>query len=239
MKKDPWFYSVTGALFIVLMLIGFRAFWLHGAGNSGRVIEPTIFRLDAVHGTAIATWFVLFFVQALLIGTRNRRVHFTLGWGAIAVGLTIAFTGSWVAIRSVQVSPPDLHFFGMLYWRFLSMMLMEIALFTAFVTIGILARKKPKIHRAAMLTASLCLLSGATARIPFFYLIFPPTSWVGLFAPVFCIGAALLVIRSLLTRSFDRSFAVTYAALVVLFIASAELALTDAWSAMAASILKL
>ena len=41
----------------------------------------------------------------------------------------------------------------------------EIALFAAFVTIGVLNRKRPRIHRPMMLMASLAIVSGATARI--------------------------------------------------------------------------
>lgn len=76
----------------------------------------------------------------------------------------------------------------MQYSRFLLLMLTEIALYTAFVTIGIFARKKPRIHRSVMVLASLCLLAGATG-------------WIGLFGPVFCIGAVLLLIHCIATRS--------------------------------------
>jgi hypothetical protein len=43
-----------------------------------------------VHGLAIAAWYVLFFAQSLLIGVRNRRLHFKLGWSAVGVGLAIS-----------------------------------------------------------------------------------------------------------------------------------------------------
>ncbi len=221
------------------MLVGFHPFVTSGHGAAGRVIDPVIFRLDLIHGLAIAAWFVLFFIQSLLIGVRNRRLHFKLGWSAVAVGLAIAVTGSWVAIRSVQITPPQAEFFGMPYSRFLLVMLTEIALYIALVTTGIFTRKKPRIHRAAMVMASLCLLSGATARMAFLHPVFGATGWLGLFGPVFCIGAVMLVIRCVLTRSFDRWFAVGYACLVVILIASEKLALTEAWSAMAATILKL
>jgi len=79
------------------MLVGFRSFVASGTGVAGRVIDPIIFRLDLIHGLAIAAWFVLFFIQSLLIGTRNRRLHFKLGWSAVAVALAIAITGPWVA----------------------------------------------------------------------------------------------------------------------------------------------
>ena len=118
-------------------------------------------------------------------------------------------------------------------------MLTEIALYTAFVTIGIFARKKPRIHRSAMVLASLCLLAGATARMSFLHPAFGATDWIGFFGPVFCIGAVLLLIHCIATRSFDRRFALGYAFWVVIFITSEKLAMTQAWSAGASAILKL
>jgi hypothetical protein len=238
LKTDRWFYSAAGACFIVAMLVGFRSFITSGTGEAGRMIDPVIFRLDLIHGLAIAAWFVLFFVQALLIGTRNRRLHFKLGWGGVLVALAIAMTGPWVAFRSVQVTPREFQFFGLPYSRFLLVMFTEIALFTVFVTIGVFARKKPRVHRPAMLLASLCLLTGATARMPFLHPVFGAAGWMGLFGPVFCIGAVLLLIRCMLTRSVDRWFAVGYAIWVTIFIVSVRLALTETWGGMAATILK-
>jgi hypothetical protein len=238
-KIDRWFYSASGAIFLITMLVGFRAFVASGSGDGGRVIDPAIFRIDLVHGLAIASWYALFFSQALLISVRNRGLHFKLGWSVIGVALTIVVTGPTVAIRSVQITPPDFHFFGLLYSRFLVVMLTEIALFAAFATIGIFARKKPTIHRSAMVLASLCLLAGATSRMPFLHPVFGATGWIGLFGPVFCLGAALLLIRCALTHSFDRWFAIGYACLVIVIIASEKLALTEAWTAVADAILKL
>lgn len=239
MKTDRWFYSAAGAIFIVMMLVGFHSFVTSAKAAGGRPIDPVMFRLDLVHGLAIATWYVLFFTQSLLIGVRNRRLHFKLGWSAIAVAGAILITGPSVAIRSVQINPPDTRFFGMLYSQFLLMMLTEIGLYATFVTVAILTRKKPWIHRSAMVLASLCLLSGATGRMPFLNPVFGSTGWIGLFGPVFCLGALLLLIRCIVTRSFDRFLAMGYAFLVVIFIASEKLALTGAWSAGAAAILKL
>jgi hypothetical protein len=237
-KIDRWFYSATGAGFLAVMLVGFRAFVMRGTGDAGRVIDPVIFRLDLVHGLAIAAWYVLFFIQSLLISTRNRRLHFKLGWSAVAIALAIAVTGPWVAIRSVQIAPPNFQFFGVQYSRFLLVMLTEIVLYTAFVTIGIFTRKKPKIHRVAIVLASLCLLAGATARMSFLHPVFGATGWIGLFGPVFCLGAALLLIRCAVTRRVDRWFAIGYTCWVIIFIASEKLALTESWAAVAAAILK-
>jgi hypothetical protein len=238
MKTDRWFYTAVGASFLVIMLVGFRSFVTTGTGEAGRVINPTIFRLDLIHGLAIASWFLLFFIQALLINVRNRRLHFTLGWSVVAIALAILVTGPWVALRSVQITPRELQFFGMPYPRFLLVMFTEIGLYASFVTIGVFTRKKPKIHRSAMVLASLCILGGATSRIPFLHPIFGETGWVGLFGPVFCLGAILLLIRSLLTHSFDRWFATGYAALVSIIIVSEKLAMTDTWGTVVATVFK-
>ena len=238
MKVDRYFYSTAAFVFLLLMQVGFHSFYTHGTGVAGRRIEPVILLLVTVHGLAIAFWFLLFFVQSLLISVRNRRLHMKLGWSAVAIGLTIACTGSLVAIRSVQVSPPIL-FFGIPYSRFLLVMLTEIALFTFFLTTGILLRSKPKIHRPMMLLAGLTILAGATVRIPALYPLFGQTGWVGLFGAVFCLGALLLLIRTALTRTFDFWFAAGYAFWVIAYVASTNLALTDTWDRLAAQILKL
>jgi hypothetical protein len=237
-KKDRWFYSAAGAIFLACMLVGFRHFVASGAASDGSPLNPAMFRIDLVHGLAIAAWYVLFFTQSLLISVRSRRTHSKLGWSAVAIALTIAVTGPLVATRSVQNTSSDFHFFGMEYSRFLLVMYAEIALYIGFVTTAILARKRPRTHRAAMLLASMSLLAGATARMPFLYPVFGSSSWIGLFGPVFCLGAMLLLIRWALTRSFDRWFAFGYATLIIVLVVSERVSLTRAWGNVAAKILR-
>jgi hypothetical protein len=236
MKADRLFYTSAAAIFLLPMLVGFRHYYAHRTHFDGSPIDPGIFALVAVHGLAITAWFVLFFAQSMLITVRNRKLHMKLGWSAIAIGLAIATTGTLVAIRSVQLTPKFV-FFEMEYPRFLLVMFSEMAMFTVFLTAGILTRKKLKIHRAMMLLTSLTILPGATARIPMLYPIFGHSGWMGLFGPVFCIGAILLLGRFVTTRKFDPWFAGGYAFWVIAYIASTDLSLTDAWSRMATRIL--
>lgn len=239
MKPDRIFYSTAGAIFLIVMVVGFRHFLVGGTHTDGSPIDPAIHTVVVLHGMAIMAWYVLFFTQALLISVRNRKLHMKLGWSVLAIGATIACTGPLVAFRSVQVAPADAQFFGMEYRRFLLVMFAEIAMYTIFVTVGVLARKRPKIHRPMMLLASLTLLAGATARIPFLSPVFGETGWAGLFGPVFCLGAALLLVRFAMTRSLDRWFAAGYALFVIAFIVSEKLSLTSTWSDWAGTILRL
>jgi hypothetical protein len=115
----------------------------------------------------------------------------------------------------------------------------QVSVFALFVTIGIFNRKKPQIHRVAMLLANLCLLPGATVRMPFLVPVFGDTGLRGLFGPVFCIGAVLLIVRCVMIRAVDRWFVAGYLVWVLIFTASTALALTATWSAAAGIILKL
>ena len=238
MKPERLFYTATGALFLVLTVIGFQHYLFGGRHADGTPIDPTILAIVIAHSSAIFAWFVLFFVQSLLISTQNRRIHMKLGWSVLVIASTIAVTGPLVATHSVRLAP-DLVIFDWPGRPFLLVMYSEIALFVAFVSIGVLNRKRPRVHRPMMLMASLSIISGATGRIPLVSTIFGYHHWMGIFGPVVALGVLLLVARSAMTRRFEREFAVGLAALVVVTVVVSGLAATTMWVNWAGMILKL
>jgi len=146
MKPDRFFYTAAGAIFLVLTVLGFQQYIFHGKHFDGSPIAPVMLAIVVAHSSAIFAWFVGFFVQALLISTHNRRVHMTLGWGVVAIAALIVVTGPVVAYRSIQVAPDQVVF----DWpgpQFLLVLFTEIALFAVFVTLGVLARKRPRAGR--------------------------------------------------------------------------------------------
>ena len=238
MKPERLFYTVAGAIFLVLTVIGFQHYIFGSKHFDGTPIAPSMLATVVAHSSAIFAWFVLFFVQSLLISTQNRRIHMKLGWSVLVIASTIAVTGPPVATRSIRLDPSVANF----DWpgrQFLLIMYSEIALYVVSVAIGVLNRKRPRIHRPMMLIASLSILSGATARIPLVNSIFGLHTWMALFGPVVTLGALLLLVRWMMTRRFEREFAVGYAALVVVSVVVARLAVTDAWVSWAGMILKL
>jgi hypothetical protein len=237
-KPDRLFYTAAGAIFLVLIVIGFRHYIFGGRNFMGAPLVPSMLATVVAHSSAIFAWYVLFFVQSLLIATKNRRVHLKLGWAVLAIASTIALTGPLVATRSIRIDDP----MGAFDWsgpQFLLIMYAEIALYVVFVAVGVLNRKRPRIHRPMMLMASLTILSGATARIPLVNSVFGLHTWMGLFAPVVALGALLLLVRWGVTRTFEREFAIGYAALLVVSVVVARLAETDTWVSWAGMILKL
>ncbi len=142
-----------------------------------------------------------------------------------------------VAIRSVQGSPTFV-FFGMAYPDFLLLMLAEIAVYTLFVVAGLFMRKRPEIHRAMMLLASLSLLLGATARMPWLNALFGGQNLPGFFGPVFTLTAILLLVHSIMIRAIDRWFAAGAALMMVIYLAAEQLSRTDVWHSLASALIK-
>lgn len=237
MKADRLFYTAAGATFLVLTVIGFQHYIFAGRHLDGSPIAPIMLATVVAHSSAIFAWFVLFFVQSLLISMKNRRLHMKLGWSVLVIASMIAVTGPLVALRSMRLDP-SANLFDWPAPQFLLIMYSEIALYVVFVTIGVLNRKRPRIHRPMMLMACLSLLSGATSRILLVNAIFGFHHWMALFGPVVALGTLLLLVRWALTRSFEREFAVGFAALIVVSLVTSGLAATDVWIHWAGTLLK-
>ena len=232
MKRDRYFYTCVGAVFLLLIVIGFQHYIFGGKLVDGTAIPPVMLAAIVAHSSAVFAWFLLFFVQGLLIATKSRGVHMKLGWGGVAIAAAIAVTGPYAAIWETRFTP-----FPVFEWPahpFLLVMLTEIALFAIFFTIGVLNRKRPRVHRPMMLLASLSLISGATGRIPLVNSIFGMHEWMALFGPVAALGLIFLLVRWALTRSLEREFAVGYAVLVGATLAASHLSFTHAWASLAA-----
>ena len=238
MKADRFFYTGTGALFLVLTVIGFQHYIFGGKHFDGSPIELPMLATVVAHSSAIFAWYVLFFVQSLLISTRNRRLHMKIGWSVLLVASTIALTGPLVAVRSTRRATFGANVFDWGGPQFLLIMFAELAFFITFVGIGVLNRKRPRVHRPMMMLASLAILSGATGRIAWVNSIFGLHTWMALFGPVVALGALLLLMRSLMTRRLDREFAIGYAALALATVVAARLAVTDVWGNWAGAMLK-
>jgi hypothetical protein len=235
-KRSPrYFYSAAAVIMLMLMLAGFHPFYLRGEGMGARKIPQELLTLVVVHGSAMTAWVILFLAQSLLIPTRKLRLHMKLGWVAVAVALVVSVSGFMVAVQSAR-GAPAMPFWGMAYRQFLMVMIAEVALFTLLVLAGVLSRKKPKIHRAMMLLATLSILAGATVRMPVLFPIFGEGGWVGIFGPIFTLGAVFLICRSLLGRVFDRWFAAGYAIMIVLYVAACKFAVSDTWGYLAKAI---
>ena len=233
MKKDRYFYSIVSFVMLVLTLVGFSKFLLHGKEADNGPITPPIVALVVIHGVALLLWIFIFFVQSVLIAVKNRKLHMTLGWGGALIALVVVVTSPVMATRSVQLNQ-GVHLFGMSYTQFLLVMYTEIAAFTVFAALAILYRKKPAVHRSMVVLATLSVVSGSTSRIDFINHAFGGLGWWGQFGPSFVLGAAILATRIILDRRLNRSLAGGYAALYASNFAACVVAVGPWWTTMGA-----
>lgn len=236
-QRGRYFFAVAAIIMLALMVAGFHPYYLRGKGMAGRTISPELATLVFVHGTALSAWLLLFLVQSLLVPARRLRLHMRLGWGGILVATVAAISGFMLAVQSVR-PVPTIPFWGMTYQQFLLVMLSEVALFSLFVFAGVLLRKRPKLHRSAMLLASLSILAGATVRMPVLFPVFGEAGSLGIYGPILTFGAALVLVRSALSGATDRGLAAGYAVMAVALIAVSEFAVTDAGTVLAGVILR-
>ncbi|MCC7407070.1 MAG: hypothetical protein IT442_03305 [Phycisphaeraceae bacterium] len=238
-KAARWFYPFTGVLMLAYTLIGFQLFYFHGQSYPGRPITPPIRTLVIAHGVAMAAWIILFILQPTLVAVNKRRVHMTLGWFGLALAAVILVLGLMIGVQSARVTPPEAMILGFNPKQFLAVPLLSVIFFAIMVGIGIWKRRRPEIHRVMMLTANLVIVSAALSRIDVLTHLYTGTVWDRLFGPFFTAvvtGAVLLLLRSVLIKSFDRWLAIGFVVLTAFSIFTVTLARTSAWDAFASTL---
>lgn len=233
---ERFFYSGSAALLFIFMLWGFHLFFLHGRAYPGRPLTPPIRPVLIAHGVGMTAWMILFIVQPLLIATKNVRIHMKLGLFGAGLAAAVTVLGIQVAIGAARVNPVELKLWGLAPKQFLMVSSSAIVLFAIFATIGILKRKKSNVHRPMMLLASLSILPPSLDRITAIHNLFEGTvlgSLFGAYASSLVVGLALVGLHWALTRKLNRSFAIGFAAIVIVAFATMHLAPTTAWARIA------
>jgi hypothetical protein len=235
------FYSGAAAFLLVLTILGFQQFYLHGKAYPGRELAPPIRTLLILHGIGMTAWILLFLVQPLLIVAGNRRIHMMLGRIGAALAACIVISGFQLGIEATLISPPELRIWGLAPKQFMAVPIISILIFAGLVSIGVWNRRRPQVHRPIMLLASLAVMSAAVSRIDAISGLYRGTIWESVFGPFFAtllVGAFLLVVKWRLTGSLNRWFAMGYVGLVASSALIMQLATTPAWAHFAGFLLR-
>lgn len=236
-KPDRLFYTGAAALVLVLMLLGFQKYYLQGKLADGSDVPAVRHTPILLHAAAMTAWVVLFLVQSLLVAGGRRRVHMAIGrFGAVlAAGMVVL--GAWVALQAASLARPEDRS-GLLsakaFWLFA---VSNVMLFGIFVAAAVYFRRRPTIHRPMMLMATLIVIPAAVDRFQPIYGLYEGSVYertVGPHLSAFVLATVLLVVKWLITRSFDRGFAIAYCSLVASCSLAWRLANTDAWERLAA-----
>jgi hypothetical protein len=161
------FYLGLAATIVAAIVLGFsRTFFLRPwFADWARAHSPTE-TFFYLHGVVFTAWLLLLLVQPSLVAAGRVDLHRRLGvlGGVLAVAMVVVGTvGSLVAAARptgfVDLPVPPL--------QFLIVPLGIMVLFCAFVTLALVNRHRPQIHKRYMLLASIALVEAGVARWPF------------------------------------------------------------------------
>lgn len=216
-RMERVFYFFSGCVLLVIIALGFQHFYLHGRASNGGPVTQQIVPLVFLHGIAMSTWITLLVVQSGLIVGGNRKLHMSLGVGGAVLAAILVIVGLTTAFASVHYNPEGYKDI----WgarRFLSLMLTNILGFGVLAGIGLKYRRRPEVHRPMMLLATLFVASPAGFfRIPF---VFGPIvgaihTILAVWVPMLVFSVLLLLIKWLMTGSWDRYFAAGFIGIVL------------------------
>jgi len=231
-----FFYSGAAVVLFLLMFWGFSLFYLHGQAYPGRPLTPPIRSLVIAHGVAMTLWMLLFIAQPLLAATRNIRIHMKLGLFGTALAGVATVLGINLAIASARVAPPQWRLWGLDSRQFMMVSMSAIVLFAIFVTVGILNRRKPDVHKPMMLLAALSILPPSLDRITVIHRLFEESVMgpvFGAYASSLVVGLALVSLHWALSRQPNRWLMIGYGGIVVTAFATMQIAPTAAWAGIA------
>lgn len=238
---ERYFYSAAILSLLILVALGFQLFYFHGQMYPGRPLTPPIKTLIILHGVAMSLWMLLSLTQPFLIASGNRRVHMALGKVAAGLAVCLVILSLKLGIAACKVAPPGLMHGPLTPKQFMAIPVLNIVLFTVFLTAGVVWRKRPEVHKPMMFMATLTAVTAAIARIDFFNHLYAGTIWQKVFGNLFftlVVGAVLVIAKCVVFRKFDRWLVAGYGLMVVWFLMIAQGAPTPAWDFIASLLLR-
>jgi hypothetical protein len=146
------FFLGMATILLVAVLAGFAPtfylrVWFDAAPEAPRVW---------IHAVVLTAWFVVFWLQSMLVTRRQVAWHRQIGWVGAAIGVCAAVTSVHVTLAAVAA--------GTTIPRPVWSNLANATAFTAFVGAAIAWRRDPDTHKRLMLLASIAFVQPALAR---------------------------------------------------------------------------
>lgn len=216
-RIERMFYFLSACLLFLIVMLGFQQFYLHGKATGGGPITPQIVPLVFLHGILMSAWIIGFVLQSGLIVSGNRKLHMSLGVAGAVIAACLVIVGLTTAFASVHYNPDS--YKGI--WgarRFLSLMLLNILGFGTLAGIGLIYRRRPEVHRPMMFLATL-FVAGPAGFFRISWINGPVMASVhsilAPWVPMLTVGAVLVIVKLLVTRTWDKYFAAGFAGIAL------------------------
>lgn len=159
------FYVGMACLLLVVNFIGFAPSYF----LMSRFDAPSLPPRTHVHGPIFVGWFLLFLAQATLIARGSRQLHRRLGVaGAVLAAVMVVSGLVMIIVRAGEYRPTggtdDAEALaGTATVVFANLHL--LASFAIFAGLGVVYRRRPRVHKRCMLLASLSMMPQSIGRI--------------------------------------------------------------------------
>ena len=213
MKKDNYFFAVN-ILLLLIVLIGFSpTFYLRPLSDQ----EPLPFYL-IVHGISCTAWFVVIVIQSYLVKKGKTIQHKVYGKYFSLIALVLVISGYAVLIYSTgkyhmefPILTSGIEIEGERKFTALIIVgdFIQLIVYLVFVYLGYRYRSNGKLHKRAMLIASILICQQALVRLGKFEVIMigeNPGASGGIYAVIvpFLILLSLLVYDTIKFRKPQR-----------------------------------
>lgn len=153
-RGEPFFFGMGLAL-LAVVVAGFAPSFLARSGDMPLLLH--------VHGAVFFAWFVLFCVQARLIGSGYRQLHIRIGQFSVILAATMLALGFFV-IRGAYARP-DWNIAGMSASASVMFPATDMINFAIAYGLALANRRKPAIHKRLMLLSGILIIDPAAARL--------------------------------------------------------------------------
>ena len=152
------FFTAIALLGIIAILVGFLKTFIIPIIAGTKTWPLAIY----FHASFVFGWVLIFLIQSLLIQNKKYRTHMSIGrWGAfVAVGAAISI----IPAALYQVDRELKEGLGQIAISSIVGSLASATMFLILVTLGIIYRKKPLVHKRLMLLATILLIWPAWFR---------------------------------------------------------------------------
>ena len=157
-QRGERFFFIMGLVLLALIVAGFVP---HGLMQPGGVTATPL--LLHVHGAMFLSWFILFTLQARLVGAGQLALHKRLGQLSLLLAATM-FLVAYFVIRDAY-SRPDFSIAGMSTASSLMFPFSDMVNFAIAYSLALVNRRTPAIHKRWMLLAGILMMDPAAARI--------------------------------------------------------------------------